>query len=91
MRSKIPRSFGRLNVRSLNSENSPFREIIDDEEPENKKIIFDPIPRVKGIEPSADPLLNHRAAIYLMSGRRRYRRFLTRVCLAQEFCDEPYS
>jgi catalase len=36
-----------------------------------KHIIFDPIPRVDGIEPSEDPLLELRAAIYLMSGRRR--------------------
>ena len=35
---------------------------------EQKKIIFDPIPRVEGIDPSDDPL---RAAIYLLSGRRR--------------------
>lgn len=39
--------------------------------PEHKKIIFDPIPRVDGIEPSDDPLLELRAAIYLISGRRR--------------------
>lgn len=38
---------------------------------EQKHIIFDPIPRVEGIEPSADPLLELRAAIYLLSGRRR--------------------
>jgi catalase len=38
---------------------------------EQKKIIFDPIPRVDGIEPSDDPLLELRAAIYLISGRRR--------------------
>ena len=38
---------------------------------EQRRIIFDPIPRVEGIEPSADPLLELRAAIYLMSGRRR--------------------
>jgi catalase len=38
---------------------------------EQKQIIFDPIPRVDGISPSADPLLELRAAIYLMSGRRR--------------------
>src|SRR6202140_2083838 len=37
---------------------------------EQKKIIFDPIPRVDGIEPSDDPLLELRAAIYLLSGRR---------------------
>jgi catalase len=38
---------------------------------EEKQIIFDPIPRVDGIEPSADPLLELRAAAYLISGRRR--------------------
>lgn len=38
---------------------------------EQKKIIFDPIPRVDGIDPSDDPLLELRAAIYLISGRRR--------------------
>ena len=37
----------------------------------HRRIIFDPIPRVDGIEPSADPLLELRAAIYLLSGRRR--------------------
>jgi catalase len=39
--------------------------------PEQQKIILDPIPRVDGIEPSDDPLLELRAAIYLLSGRRR--------------------
>jgi catalase len=34
-------------------------------------MIFDPIPRVDGIDPSDDPLLELRAAIYLLSGRRR--------------------
>lgn len=38
---------------------------------EQKQIIFDPIPRVDGIEPSDDPLLELRAAVYLISGRRR--------------------
>ena len=41
----------------------------DDES--HRQIIFDPIPRVDGIEPSDDPLLELRAAIYLLSGRRR--------------------
>ncbi|HEY6376899.1 MAG TPA: catalase family peroxidase [Edaphobacter sp.] len=36
-----------------------------------KTIIFDPIPRLDGIEPSDDPLLELRAASYLISGRRR--------------------
>jgi catalase len=38
---------------------------------EQKRIIFDPIPRVDGIGPSDDPLLELRAAVYLISGRRR--------------------
>jgi catalase len=38
---------------------------------EQQHIIFDPIPRVDGIDPSDDPLLELRAAIYLLSGRRR--------------------
>jgi len=37
----------------------------------HRRMIFDPIPRVDGIEPSDDPLLELRAAIYLLSGRRR--------------------
>jgi catalase len=37
----------------------------------HRRIIFDPIPRIDGIEPSNDPLLELRAAIYLLSGRRR--------------------
>jgi len=38
---------------------------------EQKHIIFDPIPRIDGIDPSDDPLLELRAAAYLISGRRR--------------------
>ncbi|KAB5532740.1 catalase-like domain-containing protein [Coniochaeta sp. 2T2.1] len=36
-----------------------------------KRLIFDPIPRVKGVEPSDDPLLDVRAHAYLVSGRER--------------------
>jgi catalase len=36
-----------------------------------KQIIFDPIPRVDGLEPSNDPLLEVRATIYLISGKQR--------------------
>jgi catalase len=43
----------------------------DANEPELRKIIFDPRPLVQGIEASADPLFAVRAAIYIMSGRRR--------------------
>jgi catalase len=42
-----------------------------DNDAEQQRIIFDPIPRVDGIEPSDDPLLELRAAVYLLSGRRR--------------------
>jgi catalase len=46
-------------------------EPVDDDAAEQKHVIFDPIPRVDGIEPSDDPLLELRAAVYLLSGRRR--------------------
>jgi catalase len=36
-----------------------------------KHIIFDPIPRVDGVEPSDDPLLEVRANVYLISGKQR--------------------
>ena len=45
--------------------------VLNDNDAEQRHIIFDPIPRVDGIEPSDDPLLEPRAAIYLASGRRR--------------------
>ena len=44
---------------------------VADDAHEQKKIIFDPIPRVDGMGPSDDPLLELRAAVYLISGRRR--------------------
>jgi catalase len=46
-------------------------ELVPESAAEQRKIIFDPIPRVDGIDPSEDPLLELRAAIYLLSGRRR--------------------
>lgn len=45
--------------------------VLDDQEAGQKRIIFDPVPRVDGIEPSADPLLEVRAGVYLLSGRQR--------------------
>jgi catalase len=53
--------FGTLNLTAVEPDNAA----------EQKRIIFDPIPRLDGIEPSDDPLLELRAAIYLISGRRR--------------------
>jgi catalase len=45
--------------------------IAPDNPTEQQRLIFDPIPRVDGIEASADPLFEPRANVYLMSGRRR--------------------
>jgi catalase len=45
--------------------------LVPDGENAQRQIIFDPIPRVEGIESSGDPLLDPRANIYLASGRRR--------------------
>jgi catalase len=51
--------------------NLELTSVLEDTPTQQKHIIFDPIPRVDGIEPSADPLLELRAAIYLLSGRER--------------------
>jgi catalase len=48
-----------------------LQEIAPNNASEQQHIIFDPIPRVDGIEASADPLFEPRANVYLMSGRRR--------------------
>ena len=51
---------------------------VDDQEPQRRKIIFDPVPRVDGIDTSGDPLTEVRSDIYLLSGRRRRRAAGTR-------------
>ena len=43
----------------------------NDSDSQMQRIIFDPIPRVDGIDPSDDPLIEVRSALYLLSGRRR--------------------
>jgi catalase len=58
-RPRIP--FGELRLTAIAPNNAS----------EQKQIIFDPIPRVDGIEPSSDPLFEARANVYLLSGRRR--------------------
>jgi catalase len=45
--------------------------LVPEDDAEGRRIIFDPIPRVDGIEPSADPLLEPRADVYVMTGKRR--------------------
>lgn len=44
---------------------------VDEQTPERRKIIFDPLPRVDGIDSSGDPLTQVRADLYLLAGRRR--------------------
>ena len=46
-------------------------ERVDELEPERRKMIFDPIPRVNGIDSAGDPLTDVRSDLYLISGRRR--------------------
>ncbi|CAG9952648.1 unnamed protein product [Clonostachys rosea f. rosea IK726] len=48
-----------------------LNKIKENNEAEQKHIIFDPVPRVDGIEPSNDPLIDLRATIYLLSGKDR--------------------
>jgi catalase len=48
-------------------------EKVDELNPEMRKTIFDPIPRVDGIDSAGDPLTEVRSEIYLLSGRRRRR------------------
>ena len=45
--------------------------LVADGDAQQRRIIFDPIPRVDGVEASADPLFQPRADLYLLSGRRR--------------------
>jgi catalase len=48
-----------------------LKERVDELVPERRKIIFDPLPRVDGIDSAGDPLTAVRSDIYLASGRRR--------------------
>lgn len=50
-----------------------LEQVLDQEESGKleKYVIFDPIPRVEGVEASDDPLLDVRAAVYLISGKGR--------------------
>jgi catalase len=46
-------------------------ERVNELDPERRKIIFDPVPRVDGIDSAGDPLTEVRSELYLLSGRRR--------------------
>jgi len=54
-------TFGEISLTAIATDNAV----------EQQHIIFDPIPRIDGIEASADPLFEPRANVYLLSGRRR--------------------
>ena len=71
MMSAIPPFPGRKAGRRRNSAPWPSRNAFDELAPEQRKIIFDPLPRVDGIDPAGDPLTDVRSEIYLLSGRRR--------------------
>jgi catalase len=45
--------------------------VLPNDASEQRQIIFDPLPRVDGIEASNDPLFEARSNVYLISGRRR--------------------
>ncbi|KAB8295127.1 hypothetical protein EYC80_007058 [Monilinia laxa] len=45
--------------------------LLKDNEKEQKHIIYDPIPRVEGVDVIDDPLLDVRAGVYLISGKER--------------------
>jgi len=45
--------------------------VLEDNAANQKYAIFDPIPRVQGVDASDDPLLEMRAALYLLSGKQR--------------------
>lgn len=44
---------------------------VEDSAELQRTIIFDPVPRIDGLAPSDDPLLDFRANVYLISGRER--------------------
>ncbi len=46
-------------------------ERVDERAPDFWKIIFDPVPRVDGVDSAGDPLTELRSDVYLISGRRR--------------------
>ncbi|KIV93026.1 hypothetical protein PV10_04271 [Exophiala mesophila] len=45
--------------------------VTDNNDEQSRTTIFDPVPRIQGVEPSDDPLLDVRASLYLLSGRER--------------------
>jgi len=48
-----------------------LEKVVEDSDELQRTLIFDPVPRVDGIEPSDDPLVDFRASVYLQSGKER--------------------
>ena len=48
-----------------------IEKVVEDSSEIQRTTIFDPVPRVEGIEVSDDPLIDFRASVYLISGRER--------------------
>ena len=68
----LPTRTGQESLESLRASGSlVLSSKVPDGQDQQQRIIFEPIPRVDGIEASDDPLLELRAAVYLLSGRRR--------------------
>ncbi|KAJ9651367.1 hypothetical protein H2198_009341 [Neophaeococcomyces mojaviensis] len=45
--------------------------VVEDSAELQRTLIFDPVPRIDGVEASDDPLVDFRASVYLTSGRER--------------------
>jgi len=45
--------------------------VVEDSDELQRTLIFDPVPRVDGVELSDDPLVDFRASVYLQSGKER--------------------
>ena len=45
--------------------------VADDNDEKQRNIIYDPVPRIEGVDVSDDQLIDVRAALYLISGKER--------------------
>ncbi|KAK5320403.1 hypothetical protein LTR70_004485 [Exophiala xenobiotica] len=48
-----------------------LEKVIEDSDELQRTLIFDPVPRVDGVDASDDPLLDFRASVYIQSGKER--------------------
>ena len=45
--------------------------VVDENDEKQRTMIFDPVPKVAGVDASDDPIVDMRAVVYLISGRER--------------------